>query len=198
MRGSLLLVPTLLLLAASAQAMLVDDESTNNDINTATVQITPSGEAVTTGGGLLTLVAGDTDYVGIGNLLSGDVVVVVTTPLNDPPNLESPDTIVGLFDSNGTMTCIYDDTFNNELDNFPTGLGSLCRFVIDSAGDWFVGVTGFSPTAFDGTHLSDGDYQLTVSIYTPLPEPSVVFQLVSGAIGLAGLHRRRNQRMARM
>ena len=137
---------------------------------------------------------GDTDYLGIGGLLAGDIVTMSTTPLNDPPDLESPDTIVGLFDSTGTMLCVFDDAFNNQLDEFLMGYGSLCRFEVPADGNYFVGITGFSAAPFDGAHFEEGLYALTLTI-TPLPEPGVMLQLASGVLGLAALqacHRRAN------
>jgi hypothetical protein len=99
---------------------------------------------VTTDGGELTLVPGDIDYLGIGNLISGDIVTGSTTPLDDV-QFEDPDTIIGLFTSGESKDCEGDDAPNNELDNPTTSaLGSLCRFLIDSTGTWYVGVTGFS------------------------------------------------------
>jgi hypothetical protein len=85
-----------------------------------------------------------------------------------------------------------DDAFNNDLDQFPTGFGSLCRYEIPVAGDYFVGVTGFSAAPFDGAHLEEGIYALAVSV-TRLPEPGAMLQLASGALGLAALCARRRR-----
>jgi len=202
---------------------LLDDEPLNDSIGTATVQIAPSA-AVTTDGGEFLLFFDDIDYVGIGNLAVGDIVTVSTTPLDDV-GFETPDTFIGLFTSGGSRKCENDDVLNNELWNPPsTGLGSLCRFVIDSAGTWFVGVTGASDAPFEGSHFEFGNYELHVTINalvppsptgtpsatpsatpsvtptatptpTPTPEPGVMLQLVSGGIGLAWLQRRRNRRV---
>jgi hypothetical protein len=200
-----------------AAAVLTDDEPSNNDIGTAAVQIVPTA-AVTTDGGELTLTAasspsafdGDTDYLGIGSLAVGDIVTVSTTPLDDVL-FKDPDTMIGLFTSGGSMECEGDDSINNELVMFPGGKGSLCRFTIDSAGTWYVGVTGYSDDPFNGAHYASGEYELHVTINalvvppsptppatptpTPTPEPGVILQLVLGGIGLAWLNRRRNRRM---
>jgi hypothetical protein len=188
----------------------MDDEPSNDSIGTAAVQIVPTA-AVTTGGGLFTLVWDDLDYLGIGNLSVGDIVVVSTTPLDDVALLD-PDTFIGLFTSGGSRECANDDVLNNEVGDFQTGFGSLCRFVIDSAGTWYVGVTGVNDPLFDGTHFENGVYELHVTINaldpptptptpnatptpTPTPEPGVMLQLLSGGVGLAWLHRRRNRRV---
>jgi hypothetical protein len=179
--GRSLLLPVLVLLAAPAGAVLLDDEGANDDISTAAIQVTTTpGENVE--GGALALVAGDIDYVGIESLLPGNIVEVSTMPMQGSA-FDAPDTIIGVFDTGGTAVCLNDDAFNN--DDFE-GLGSLCRFVIDTAGDYYVGVTGFSPVPFDGNHSEAGDYVLTVMV---VPEPGIMLQLVSGVAGLLGLNR---------
>jgi hypothetical protein len=184
----------LVAIASPAGALLTDQESSNNSIATAAIQLTPGVTAISDAG-VFTFTAGggDTDYLGIGGLVAGDIVTVSTTPLADPPNLEHPDTIVGLFDSTQTMLCVFDDAFNNQLDAFPMGFGSLCRFEVPVDGDYFVGVTGYSAAPFDGAHFEAGAYTLTVTI-TPLPEPGVMLQLAAGVLGVAALPARRHRR----
>ncbi len=183
----------LMAIASPAGAELIDQESSNNTIATAAIQITPNG-VVSSDSGIFTFATGggDTDYLGIGSLFPGDTVMVSTTPLTDPPVFEIPDTIVGLFNDSGGMKCVGDDAYNNDLDQFPTGFGSLCRFEIAVDGDYFVGVTGFSAIPFDGAHFEEGAYSLTVTI-TAVPEPGVLLQLVSGVLGLAALQARRRR-----
>jgi hypothetical protein len=195
MRSPLLVAATLLLLAAPVGATLTDDEPMNDVITTAPIQV--SGGAMGADVGKLVLDPGDTDYVGIGGLIAGDTVTISTTPLNDTiiDDFENPDTIIGLFDDTETMVCLNDDAFNNDLDTFPMGYGSLCRFIVVVPGDYFVGVTGFSGVAFDGTHNESGNYVLTVSV-VPLPEPGLVFQLGTGLVGLGLLDRRRRSKIA--
>jgi hypothetical protein len=180
--------------ASPAAAVLQDDETSNDNIATAPIQmvVPPNDNVVSTDSGLLTfrLGGGDLDYVGIGDLRAGDIVVMSTTPLGDPPTFEVPDTIIGLFSDSGAMECVGDDAFNNDLDQFPTGFGSLCRYEIPADGDYFVGITGFSANPFDGAHFEENMYSLTVNV-TRLPEPGVLLQLASGALGLAALRARR-------
>ncbi len=175
-----------------AGSVLTDDEPSNDLISTAAIQIIPTA-AVTTDGGEFILRITDIDYLGIGNLMVGDIVTLSTTPLDDAV-FSDPDTIIGLFDSSETKKCEGDDSFNNELALPPGGLGSLGRFEIDSAGTWFVGVTGFGEVPFDGNHLESGVYQLVVTI-NALPEPGAMLQLISGGAGLAWLQRRRTRKM---
>jgi len=151
-----------------AVAVLTDDEPANNTIGTPP-QISPTA-AVTTDGGEFTLLLDDIDYVGIGGLAVGDFVTVSTTPLEDV-KLEDPDTYIGLFTSGGSLACENDDTnTNNEIGNpATTGLGSLCRFEIDSPGTWYVGVTGSSDPPFTGNHFESGSYVLHVTINALVP-----------------------------
>lgn len=187
----------LLVIASPSAALLTDQEPTNNNIANAGIQIAiPINEnVVIADAGIFTFSVGggDLDYLGIGGLLAGDIVNLSTTPLGDPPAFEIPDTIVGLFNDRGTSECVGDDAFNNDLDQFPTGFGSLCRFEIPSDGDYFVGVTGFSAVPFDGAHFETGKYSLTINV-TRLPEPGVLLQLASGALGLAAIQARRRSR----
>jgi hypothetical protein len=149
-----------------AGAVLTDDEP-SNDTLPAAVQIFPTA-VVTTDGGEFTLTFDDIDYLGISSLIVGDIVTVSTTPLDDA-RFEDPDTFIALFASGGgSALCENDDTSTNNLLGNPTttGLGSLCRFVIDSAGTWYVGVTGAGNPDFDenGSHFEAGAYQLVVTI----------------------------------
>jgi len=183
----------LVAIASPARALLSDREPSNNSMSTATIEM--NGDVIIksdTGFFILAVGGGDIDYLGIGGLVAGDVVTVSTTPLVDPPDLEHPDTIVGLFNSTGTELCIGDDAYNNDLDTYPIGFGSLCRLEIPADGDYFAGATGFSAIPFDGAHFEEGAYALTVTIM-PLPEPGVMLQLASGVLGLAALQVRRRR-----
>jgi len=169
-RWSLAALMLVLVAPSPADAVLTDDEPSNDTIATAAVQIVPTA-AVTTDGGEFTLVPGDTDYVGIGSLAVGDIVTVSTTPLDDAA-FTDPDTMIGVFTSGALRDCDGDDSINNELANPPGGLGSLCRLVIDSAGTWYVGVTGFTDPPFNGNHFESGVYQLLVTINAIVVPPT--------------------------
>jgi hypothetical protein len=138
------------------------------------------------------------DFFGIAGLVAGDILVVSTTPLDDPPYFNDPDTIVGLFDSftidpTTDQLCIGDDTFNGDLQPV-TGSGSLCRYEIQTAGTYFVGITGFGGdlprVPFDDDHSKSGNYALTVTVISA-PEPGLMLQLAAGGVGLAFLNKRR-------
>ncbi len=152
-RGAILLA-LIVLIASPAGAVITDEESANDTVATAPIQLIKTGGPVTIDAGELELVAGDIDFVGIAALSPGDVVTVTTTPLEDA-DLEVPDTIVGMFDSSTTdptsmILCRDDDAPNNDLitdGGGPSarvlGRGSLCRFGITAPGHYYVGVTGF-------------------------------------------------------
>jgi hypothetical protein len=207
MAKSSLLILLLVLLAAPAGAAhtaLTDDEPCNDAI--APSAPCPSGAPIqmTSIGAGLTIGAGDgfmldflnSDFFGIDGLVAGDIVVVSTTPLEDPPFLEDPDTVVGLFDS-ATIDpaterlCIGDDSFNTDLSPV-SGLGSLCRFEIQTAGTYFVGITGFDAdlTLFDDNHAQNGIYAVTVTVISA-PEPGLMLQLAAGVIVVGALNKRR-------
>jgi len=214
LRAALLLT---LVAARPAASVLFDDEPANDSIATASVQLAPTA-AVTTDGGEFGLVWYDIDYIGLSNLSVGDVVVISTTPL-DSAQFDDPDTLIGLFTSAGSLKCLNDDSVDNGLGSpLTAGFGSLCRFVIDSPGTWYVGVTGSGDPPFDGVHFYDGVYELHVTINalvppvstptptalptptptaiptptpTPTPEPGLLLQLASGMVALAMLDKRR-------
>jgi hypothetical protein len=194
MREVFLLTLLWVAFALPAGARLYEQEPDNNDIGTALTQmvVPPDDNVVMSDTGLFVLGTGggDTDYLGISGLKLGDIVELATTPLGDPPFFEIPDTIAGLFASNGTQECVGDDAYNNDLDKIPTGFGSLCRFQITTDGTYYVGITGFSEVPFDGNHFYEGAYSLTVSV-TRLPEPGVMAQVAVGALGLLALATRR-------
>jgi hypothetical protein len=194
----------LVLLAAPAGAVPVDLEPCNDAIapsgpcpSGAPIQLVSSGPGVKTwGSNLFSLSFQNSDFFGIAGLVAGDIVVVSTTPLDDPPWFQDPDTVVGLFDSFTIdpvieRLCIGDDTFNTELQPV-TGRGSLCRYTIQTAGTYFVGITGFDADEilFDDDHIQLGDYALTVTVISA-PEPGMVLQLAAGTVGVWALNKRR-------
>jgi hypothetical protein len=213
------LILLLVLLAAPAgavQQLLDDDEPCNNAIPPsvspdcplgASIQLTSMGVGVTTGASagfsIHAFQSDYSDFFGIAGLVAGDILVVSTSPLRDPPgDFKEPDTVVGLFDS-ATIDpvferlCISDDRFNRDIEP-RTGWGSLCRFEIQTAGTYFVGITGFDTddVFFDDNHVKFGDYALTVSVISA-PEPGLMLQLAAGVVGVGALNKRRLRRNCR-
>jgi hypothetical protein len=207
MRKLLPLIPMLIMLAAPAGAVLTDDEPCNDAIapsgpcpSGAPIQASSNGPGVKTwGSDGFSLSFLNSDFFGVAGLVAGDILVVSTTPLDDPPYFQDPDTVVGLFDS-ATIDpvterlCIGDDAFNTDLPPI-TGFGSLCRFEIQTPGTYFVGITGFDanggdPVFFDDDHFQSGDYALTVTVISA-PEPGLMLQLAAGVVGVWALNKRR-------
>ena len=161
---TLLALLTLLLFAPFALAVLPDDEDDNDDTSTAALNLPRAGDLVADSG-VLEIEPGDVDYVGVGSLLAGDSITAVTTPLEDE-FFEVPDTILGIFDSEGVLLALGSFGIVNE-DGTIRGLGSLLRFVVPESGDYFVGVSGFGDSGvgndtFNGDHGETGSYVLTV------------------------------------
>lgn len=175
----------LLFLTSPASALLMDVEPGNDTIATTGIDIDVTGE-LSGDFGLFSLDPGDVDFIGINGLSIGDVITVTTTPLEDPL-LEDPDTILGLFNAMGDLLAFSDDAPNDDA-TFD-GLGSLVRFVVDEAGQVFVGISGFGDTNFDGSHSEDGRYIVSITVFHDVPEPGLL-ALFGGAAAVLALRRR--------
>jgi hypothetical protein len=177
---------------ASEQAASWDDESDNDTIGGASFELDASelaADEVVADAGTLDLEVGDLDFLGLTGLLADDVITAVTTPLEDA-DFDTPDTLLGLFDSKGMLLAENDDTINDD-DDFVSG-GSLIKFLVPSAGDYYVGVTGTGDDDFDGSHSEEGRYVLSLSIAAPEPA-SVLLQATAGlALALLAARRRRS------
>jgi len=157
---------------------IVDDESANDQIGTAGSQIS-RGTDPNAYAGIFSLVAGDVDFLGLGALLAGDAITVVTTPLEDGA-FGVPDTILGVFDSAGVRLAFNDD-------DDAGGFASTIRFRVPSAGDYFVGVSGFGDNLFEGLHDKQGAYVFLVSLdpdtSAPTPTPTATATATPTATG---------------
>jgi hypothetical protein len=136
------------------------------------------------GVGSLTAGAADVDFFSV-TLGAGDVLSAMTTPMESP--FAAPDTLLGVFDTSGTLVFFNDDG-GAGWDGAPvTNFGSAVRFVAPSAGTYFLGVTGFGDPDFDGIgHGESGPYGLTLSV---VPAPGTL--ALGAGLGLLALRRRR-------
>jgi len=152
----------MLTVAPAGAGTLVDDESANDLIETAGIQISREAEPNAHAGDF-TLIAGDVDFVGIGPLAAGDVITAATTPL-EGSGFSNPDTILGVFDTAGFLVAYNDDA---------GGLspGSALAFEVLSDGNYFVAVSGYGDPTFEGIHNKFGRYALTISL-VPVSAPN--------------------------
>jgi hypothetical protein len=157
-------------------ATAFDDEPANDTRATAATALM-ANDGIAGAGGILGLTAGDLDFLAIENVMAGDVITAVTSPLENE-FLEMPDTVLALFDSDDAMAAPLvtgDDAENDETSG--TGFGSLLRFVASAGGTYYVGVSGLDPMApsgFGSGHTETGSYALNVSA-TPLRTPFLVW-----------------------
>jgi hypothetical protein len=105
-------------------------------------------------------------------LLTGDVLLGLTTPIDDLPNTyDVPDTVASIFAS-GAQQTYNDDDGADELPNAGANRGSLFRFLSPGSGTYHIGVSGFGDEQLDGAasgdgHIEKGRYLLTAGRVNP-------------------------------
>lgn len=124
------------------------------------------------------LSAGDVDFYAF----SVPGAAFVTAQIDDfgDGNL---DTLVGLFDSSGTLLAYNDDGGRS------SGYNSVLEFAINTPGTYYWGVTGFPDIGFRGEHTMAGAYRLVASGGFEVPTPGT-----AAALGLAALASARRRR----
>jgi hypothetical protein len=142
---------------------------------------------------------GDVDFYRL-ELLAGDVLSAMTAPLGSlPTDYTVPDTMLGLFDSSGSLLFFDDDS--GDIGNDPAGLlasdspfddifGSALRAEITASGTYYLAVTGFGDDNFLGDHGESGAYALLVGV----PEPASVVLFAAGMAALLAAVSRRRRR----
>lgn len=176
------------LAACPASAAIIEIEP-NNTLATATPIV--RGPLPWMDMGLVNLTAGggDVDFFEI-PLNLGELMVAGTLPLKTPYVV--PDTVLGIFNSGGTLLVVNDDAD-------PTTKGSEASWVATYTGLHYIAVSGFDDMNFDGLsdsggapHVEDGMYVLSVTL---VPEPGPLILLGTGVV--IGLLRRRRFRSYR-
>ena len=130
---------------------------------------------------------GDVDFYAV-FLHAGETLNAMTAALEDP-NFLLPDTVMGVFDTDGaTQLVVNDDGGTHDPDGGDvTDYSSVVRFVAPADGIYYLAVTGYGDFDFVGDHSEVGDYGLMVSI---VPEPASLALLLLGAGTLAWTMRR--------
>ncbi len=138
----------------------------------------PTGLGVGAAVGFGTLTAGDVDYFAV-TMGAGDVLSAMTTGLQS----QSLDTLLGVLDASGLLLNNDDAGGDSRGSNFESSL----RFVAPAAGTYYIAVTGYGDSDFNGSgHTEDGAYGLTLSV---VPAPGAAALLGLGMLA-AGRRRR--------
>jgi hypothetical protein len=162
--------------------------------------------------GVMQLGESDVDYFRM-DLKAGDVISAMVAPLGAPGvSFNTPDTLLGLFDSSGTnLVEINDDgggyatiivstpggifvspDLSSDYpyqDVEPWALGSALRASIPADGTYYLAVTGFGDVGFTGLHGEIGAYGLLVGVAVPEPA-SAMLPLVVVSCGLGRFGKR--------
>jgi hypothetical protein len=172
---------------ASNVALAVEEIEGNDSIGTAQQLTIVNGGAQVTGslGATTTSVAvsPDVDFYSFEGS-GGDLVTVdINGGMKDggPMNpIRSVDTVVALFDENGTMLYLNDDADDIDAGSIATNDSRIVNAVLPANGRYTVGVSSFPRSFSDGGTLTattvdprvgNGSYTLTVSGVNPPPPP---------------------------
>ncbi|HEX2474630.1 MAG TPA: hypothetical protein VHK01_07790, partial [Lacipirellulaceae bacterium] len=154
-----------------------------------------SSAAFTAQVGIGELLAGDVDFYRL-NLREGQFLSAMTAPLGDMPNsFRSPDTMLGLFEENGTPLIVGDDAgddsespihpslasdspYVTDENGFPELFGSGIRALIPADGVYYLGVTGYPDDDFVGDHNEVGRYAMLIGVAAEIPEPTTLTAIV--------------------
>ena len=175
---------------ASNVALAVQEIEGNDSTGTAQQLTIVNGGAEVTGsiGATTTSVAvsPDVDFYSFEGSAGDLVTVDINGGMKDggPMNpIRSVDTVIALFDENGTMLYLNDDADDVDAGSIATNDSRIVNAVLPANGRYTVGVSSFPRSFGDGGTLTtttvdprvgNGSYTLTVSGVNPPPPPPVV------------------------
>jgi len=151
---------------------------------------------------------GDVDFFRL-DLKAGDALSAMTAPLNDlGATFDSPDTLMGLFDSSRSNLLVANDDsggysfifavdpvtgefvqINPDLSSDSPGhqfggFASALRAHIPADGTYYLAVTGYGDLSFAGAHSETGAYALLVGLAVPEPGGALLAAVATAACGL--------------
>ena len=148
----------------------IDTDPANNTSGGANALALDAGMAISNRAELASP-GNDVDFYSV-TLAAGDVLLGMTTPLDNlPSSFEFPDTMASVL-SGGIQQTFSDDDFAEELPFLEDVRGSLFRFQSSAANAYHIGITGFEDEEFDGAtsgnaHEEIGTYVLTAGRVNP-------------------------------
>src|SRR6185369_5280043 len=174
---------------ASNVALAVEEIEGNDSLATAQKLAVVNGGAEVTGSiGATTTsvsVSPDVDFYSFEGSAGDLVTVDINGGMKDggPTNpIRSVDTVIALFDENGTMLYLNDDADDLDAGSIATNDSRIVNAVLPANGRYTVGVSSFPRSFTDGggltstsvdTRVGNGSYTLTLSGVNPPPPPVV-------------------------
>jgi len=156
------------------------DNDPANDVQSGADTVVLNGGSAVFMANLISGQTGDVDWFTF-DAPANSIIVIAIIPLDVP--LQSPNTILGLFDAGGNLLEFSDDA------SFPNNLGSFIAYETTGADTYWFAVSGMGDAAnFNGSHSQTGLYTVKISV-VPIPTPGAI--ALAGLAGLAATRRRR-------
>lgn len=174
MKATIVALSALALTAGVANADAIVEVEPNDSIGTAQF-INPASYPANAFAFDGTLTPGDVDYI---TITIPDAIALTALTVSVPPDFASVDTILGVFDSVGTLIASDDDSGPGDFSFLEVQL---------TPGTYYLGITGAPDTLFTGDHSVTGGYKLIVG-FNVIPAPGAL-----ALLGIGALARRRRR-----